>query len=241
MSDEEQKESEKKKAIRYTTKEVLTVFNYSIPLPEDFKQITNIFSERTLPPVLQIPFTQSKSDVVTSAARLKIANKHSKYKNNNYQKNKSSHKQNYGSYGDKNHQNSSNFIRHKKKKEFMWYYLDDEHVKQGPFEQAKMEDWFQNDFFDPVRMVSRSGDVFMTPLGLSFQDFQYSFSSGNKCTIPTTQTQITINKFLDIKKNEIIKRIKSIVEDTEEESFESGEDSSNSQENQNSEQSSEEN
>ncbi|KAJ3442394.1 hypothetical protein M0812_12129 [Anaeramoeba flamelloides] len=104
-----------------------------------------------------------------------------------------------------------------------------------------MEDWFKNDFFDPLRMVSRSGDVFMTPLGLSFQDFNNSFSSGNKCTIPTIQTQITVNKFLDIKRNEITKRIKSIVEDTEEGPFDSEEDSSNSQENENTEQSSEEN
>ncbi|KAJ3442395.1 hypothetical protein M0812_12130 [Anaeramoeba flamelloides] len=121
MSDEEQKESEKKKAIRYTTKEVLSVFNYSIPLPENFQQITNIFSERKLPPVLQIPFTQSKNDVVTSAARLKIAKKHSKIKNNKYQKNKYSHKHNYGDKKEKwekNQQNSSNFNRYKKNKEF---------------------------------------------------------------------------------------------------------------------------
>ncbi|KAJ6253411.1 hypothetical protein M0813_01460 [Anaeramoeba flamelloides] len=123
----------------------------------------------------------------------------------------------------------------------MWYYLDDEHVKQGTFDQVKMQDWFKKDFFDPMRMVSRSGDIFMTPLGLSFEDFKDSFSSGNKCTIPTIQTQIAINKFLETNRNEITKRIKSIIEDTEEDSYDSEEDSSNSQEDRNSEESSEEN
>ncbi|KAJ3437350.1 grb10-interacting gyf protein [Anaeramoeba flamelloides] len=241
MSNENKKEFEKKKVKRYSTKEVLSVFNYSVPLPETFKQIKNIFSERTLPPVLQIPFTQSKSGVVTSSVRLKLQKKKSKFKNSYYQKNKSFNKQNYGNNEDKNQQNSSNFNRYKKNKEHTWFYLDDEHVKQGTFDQSKMEDWFKKDFFNPMRMVSRSGDIFMTPLGLSFEDFKNSFSSGNKCTIPTIQTQIAINKFLETNRNEITKRIKSIIEDTEEDSYDSEEDSSNSQEDRSSEQSSEEN